>query len=184
MTLRVSRRSSSDLSRLLAFAEAKGLTYDHIGSTLDPEEQARASVRRHRRDIGNGDGAFIHARDALRAWAPQRKIGGAVHPPDTPIEEGAAALVVLRLGPIEVTAPTRIVAVVDEPTRFGYAYGTLRGHPASGEESFLVELTADGVVRATIAIDAVSAIEPRRLITPVMRVMQAAIARRYITALI
>ena len=36
--------------------------------------------------------------------------------------------------------PARVVYVVDEPARRGFAYGTLHGHPESGEEAFLVEL--------------------------------------------
>ena len=34
--------------------------------------------------------------------------------------------------------PCRIVWVVDEPDAFGFGYGTLRGHPDEGEESFVV----------------------------------------------
>ena len=34
-------------------------------------------------------------------------------------------------------------AVVNEPRRAGFAYGTLPGHPESGEESFVVEHLAD-----------------------------------------
>jgi uncharacterized protein (UPF0548 family) len=179
MTIRVSRRSDANLSRLLAFAVAKGLTYDHIGSTLAPE----SSLRRFERNLGSGSGAFDEAKARLRGWAPQKGVGGAIHPPDSPIEEGAAVLVVLRFGPIEITAPCRIVVVIDEPRRFGFAYGTLRGHPASGEESFLIEHLSDDVVQATVAIDAQPAMAPRRLIAPMMRLMQSAIARRYLAAL-
>jgi uncharacterized protein (UPF0548 family) len=34
----------------------------------------------------------------------------------------------------------RIVYVIDEPNRFGFAYGTLTDHVESGEERFSVEL--------------------------------------------
>ena len=47
---------------------------------------------------------------------------------------GSESLV--HLGP--VTAPCRVVYVVDEPDRRGFAYGTLTGHPESGEELFTV----------------------------------------------
>jgi uncharacterized protein (UPF0548 family) len=45
----------------------------------------------------------------------------------------------MRIGPLRVVAPTRIVRVVDEPDRRGFTYGTLRGHPEAGEEEFAVE---------------------------------------------
>jgi uncharacterized protein (UPF0548 family) len=40
--------------------------------------------------------------------------------------------VLAHLGPIRV--PCRVVYVLDEPERRGFAYGTLPGHPESGEE--------------------------------------------------
>ena len=41
----------------------------------------------------------------------------------------------------------RVVYVVDEPGRFGLAYGTLPGHVERGEERFLVERdSTDGSV--------------------------------------
>ena len=44
--------------------------------------------------------------------------------------------VIVHLGPVQ--APCRVVYVVDEPDRRGFAYGTLPGHAESGEELFLV----------------------------------------------
>ncbi len=35
-------------------------------------------------------------------------------------------------------APCRVVYVIDEPDIRGFAYGTLPGHPESGEERFAV----------------------------------------------
>ncbi len=43
---------------------------------------------------------------------------------------------VVRIGP--VPAPCRVVYVLDEADRRGFAYGTLAGHPESGEELFSV----------------------------------------------
>ena len=51
----------------------------------------------------------------------------------------------LPLGFVDGTC--RIVAVVDEPDRFGFAYGTLSVHPERGEESFLVAREDHGAVR-------------------------------------
>ena len=44
--------------------------------------------------------------------------------------------VMVGLGPLR--APCRVVYVVDEPDRRGFAYGTLPGHPETGEELFAV----------------------------------------------
>jgi uncharacterized protein (UPF0548 family) len=40
----------------------------------------------------------------------------------------------------------RILYIVDEPHRYGYAYGTTRLHVESGEERFLIEQDAAGDV--------------------------------------
>ncbi len=44
--------------------------------------------------------------------------------------------VLVGFGPLR--APCRVVYVIDEPDRRGFAYGTLPGHPESGEELFAV----------------------------------------------
>jgi uncharacterized protein (UPF0548 family) len=65
--------------------------------------------------------------------------------PDVPIESGRVVAVLARgLGVWWLNA-CRIVSVVDEEGSgacFGFAYGTLPGHIASGEERFLVEWDA------------------------------------------
>jgi len=57
---------------------------------------------------------------------------------------------VMRVGLWPWDVPCRVVWTVDEPTRKGFGYGTLPGHPERGEESFVVELGADGSVWLTV----------------------------------
>ncbi|MEZ5180090.1 MAG: DUF1990 family protein [Acidimicrobiales bacterium] len=105
------------------------------------------------------------------------------HPPaDRPPDEGATVVVVLPFGPFEVVAPDRIVAVVDEPDRFGFVYGTLAGHPELGEELFLAERLDDRTLRLTIRIHARpgTALHPNR--RPDRRRLQRIAARRYLAA--
>lgn len=63
---------------------------------------------------------------------------------------GDTATLTIKFAGVAVTAPVRVVYVVDEPDRQGFAYGTLEGHPEHGEEAFVVERTADGSVWLTI----------------------------------
>lgn len=51
-----------------------------------------------------------------------------------------------RFGPFRMTMPVRIVYVIDEPNRKGFAFGTLTGHPVSGEVAFIVERHSDDSV--------------------------------------
>jgi uncharacterized protein (UPF0548 family) len=91
-------------------------------------------------------------------------------------------LVVAPFGLLEMAVPDRIVAVVDEPARFGFAYGTLTGHAEVGEECFVAEQVADGRLRLTIRVQAGPATWPARLAAPLVTYLQRAAVRRYLVS--
>ena len=62
---------------------------------------------------------------------------------DGGIEVGTNVALVAPLPIGFIDATCRIVAVVNEPDRFGFAYGTLGTHPQRGEESFIVTRSGD-----------------------------------------
>ena len=69
-------------------------------------------------------------------------------PDGTPLlTAGTTATLTMHAFGRTVEAPVRVVSIIDEPDRKGFAYGTLDGHPLSGEESFVVERTPDGSVK-------------------------------------
>ena len=76
--------------------------------------------------------------------------------------------------------PVRVVRVVDEPGRRGFAYGTLPGHPERGEESFVVQLADDGTVFFHLRAFSRPARWFTRLGDPVSRRAQTMIAERYL----
>lgn len=82
-----------------------------------------------------------------------------------------------------VSAPCRVIYVIDEPTRKGFAYGTLPGHPESGEESFIVEQTEDGSVWLTIRAFSRPAAWQWWVVYPFLRLAQAHFTRRYFRSL-
>lgn len=177
--------SERELAGLLRQAEQSDPTYDYVGSLLasGPGGEVRATERRVRAELGSGQDTFERASEALRQWRPQRGFGAQIHPADAPIEEGVTVLVVLQIGPVAVVAPCRVVAVVDEPNRFGFAYGTLPGHAESGEESFLIERSESGTVTTTIRVDARPATLPARLASPAVSMIQRRALRRYLQAI-
>ena len=86
------------------------------------------------------------------------------------------------LGPARMAAPCRIVAVFKEPDLFGFAYGTLPGHPERGEECFVVERRDEGTYFSIRAFS--TPVDPlARLAGPLGRVVQRRVTRRYIHAL-
>lgn len=82
-----------------------------------------------------------------------------------------------------VRAPARVVMVIDEPTRKGFVYGTLPGHPEDGEESFIVSQRDDGSVWITIRAFSRPASRGWWAVYPVLRLMEEYYTRRYLRAL-
>ncbi|TXK17786.1 DUF1990 domain-containing protein [Homoserinibacter sp. GY 40078] len=76
--------------------------------------------------------------------------------------------------------PVRVVYVVDEPARRGAAFGTLPGHPLSGEELFLVERGEDDSVWFTVRIFSRPANGYWLAVLPALRLVQAFLVRRYL----
>lgn len=96
---------------------------------------------------------------------------------------GDTALLGVPFGPFRINAPARVVYVVDEPRRKGFAYGTIAGHPEDGEEAFLVEIWDDGSVWIVIRAFSRPASRLWWCVSPVLRFMQERYTRRYGRAL-
>jgi uncharacterized protein (UPF0548 family) len=85
--------------------------------------------------------------------------------------------------PFGIRSPVRVVYVIDEPSRRGFAYGTLPGHPQDGEEAFVVEQGADGSVWLTVTAFSRPSNRFWRAVSPALRVAQELITRRYVRSL-
>lgn len=178
---RMGRVSSATL---LAIAEARSaleVTYSPTGGTLTGVLPPGYQHDRYERALGEGPGTFQRACEGLRGW--QAHLGaGLVIQPRNALSVGSTVVVAIPFGPVTAIAPCRIVAVVDEPHRFGFAYGSLPGHPESGEEAFIVDDTDYGVVFRIVAFSHPAAVLAR-LGTPVSRRLQSATTRRYLDGL-
>ncbi|MDQ1572363.1 MAG: hypothetical protein QOF79_3037 [Actinomycetota bacterium] len=111
--------------------------------------------------------------------------GDALFGPDgTPfLRPGDTANLVIPFGPFSVGAPVRVVYVIDEPNRKGFAYGTLPGHPESGEEAWLLERSDDGSVWLTIRAFSRPSTSLWWMVYPMLRLSQDIYTRRYERAL-
>jgi uncharacterized protein (UPF0548 family) len=171
------RRSEGDLERALDGARRAELTYHHVGSTLQRRAVPGVPDRSVAREV---PGTLAAAEAALRAFAPHRGIRARVVPPDAAVEVRRSLIVVVPFGPVEMCVPTRIVAVVDEPSRFGFAYGTLPGHIEAGEELFVAEALDADRLRLTIRIHAKPESALARLGGPITPLLQRLAAGRYL----
>lgn len=185
------RPSPALLAKELDAATMRAVTYDHVGSTIEPEQWPLRTTHSRSVTIGHGQTMFEAACEGLRRWECHRGVGAFVFPDSAPLTLGTTLLVTLRLGPVSIIVPDRIVAVVDDATQsaegthrtFGFAYGTIEGHQERGEESYLVEKDAQGVVTATIRVDASAATWGAKLVSPAVIAFQHAAVNRYLGAL-
>lgn len=158
------------------------LTYSEVGFTRDGTMPDGYNVLRRSLHLGSGTERFDQAAQVLLGWDMHRRVGLRVCPSDEQVVPGAVAVIRLGVGILGVAAPVRVVYVIDEPRRAGFAYGTLPGHPECGEEAFVVELHDDGAV--TFSITAFS--RPASLLArtggPISRAIQSWVTNRYLRA--
>ncbi|MBH0775367.1 DUF1990 family protein [Nocardia bovistercoris] len=163
--------------------ETDELTYTEVGAT-DGDMPAGYHRFTLRRPIGRGRALFERAGAEIMAYRMQKGTG-IFHIADTPTAEVGTSLAVrLGVGPFAIEAPCRVVYLLRETNRLGFAYGTLPGHPEIGEELFAVEYdptddTVYGLVKAFSRPGAWYV----RLGGPAVRLLQRIIAGRYIAAL-
>ncbi|NKY84811.1 DUF1990 family protein [Nocardia veterana] len=158
-------------------------TYPEVGATAGEFPPGYHHFRLRRR-IGSGRALFESAGDDILAYRMQRGTGIFRHA-DTPTARPGTALTVrLGIAGLGITAPCRVIYVLDEPNRRGFAYGTLPGHPEIGEEQFAVEYDpSDRSVYAVVAAFSRPAAWYTRLGGPAVRAVQRFIAGRYIAAI-
>lgn len=97
------------------------------------------------------------------------------------LQPGDTARLRMALWPFPI--PARVVYVIDEPARRGFAYGTLPGHPERGEEAFVVERQPDGSVWLVIRAFSRPSNALMWIAYPVARLLQAFYTARYERAL-
>ena len=171
-------------AKLVAMAETQSVldvTYSPTGGTLNGSLPSGYHHDRYEQKLGDASGTFQRACDGLRGWQAHLGAGLVIQPQNAP-SVGLTVVAAIHVGPITAIAPCRIVGVVDEPHRFGFAYGTLPGHPESGEEAFIIDDTDQGVVFRIVAFSRPAA-TLARLGAPISRRIQTATTRRYLDAL-
>lgn len=167
------------------------LSYPDVGATRVADERwsaGPAGVRRFERSvrIGRGDDLWQAASTALLEWGVKTRSGFEVvaGPQESlHVATGQDRTLVAVLGPFRLREPVRVVAVVDEPHRRGFAYGTRLGHPVSGEEAFVVHRSSNGEVWLTLRSLTRPARGAWRLAFPGALVAQRWYRRRYLRSL-
>jgi uncharacterized protein (UPF0548 family) len=135
------RPEAEAIQAFLAKQARHDLTYSVVGATATNPPSGYV-VDHIRTKLGAGEKVFAAAKAALERWQQFRLGWLEAIPAHTPIKEGQVVAILAQSIGLWWLNACRIVAVVNEDgrtKRFGFAYGTLPDHAASGEERFLVE---------------------------------------------
>ena len=167
---------------LASLADAP-LTYPGVGSARSGTAPAGFRAVRRSAVVGSGRDAFERAAAAVLDWRAQRGAGLRVRasgPAGTP---GTVVVLTAGLPRLGYDIPCRVVWAQTDGDERGFAYGTLPGHPESGEECFLVRLTPDGDVVYEIRVFFRLASRAARLAGPVSLLLQRAATELYMAAI-
>jgi uncharacterized protein (UPF0548 family) len=182
-TPRLRRPSPAALQELLAEQQRAQVTYAEAGATRTGDLPAGYHHDHYRRRLGAGAAAFAAARAGLREWASHRSAGITLTPPCPLLEVDGTVVQLISTGPMHAVAACRILYIVDEATRYGFAYGTLPAHPEQGEEAFMVSIDEG----SEVWFDVTAFSKPRdllaRLGAPVARRLQVKVTTAYLDGL-
>nr|WP_218860274.1 DUF1990 domain-containing protein [Petropleomorpha daqingensis] len=168
----------ADLDRL----SSAPFTYPEVGATQDDELPPGYAHGMRTAVVGRGRADFERAVAAVFDWRMQKAVGLRVRASGPPSAPGTVVVLTAGLRRFGYDIPCRVVWARTDGDAQGFAYGSLPGHPESGEESFLVTLRPDGDVVFTTRVFSRLASPLARLGGPVSRAVQAAALDRYATA--
>jgi uncharacterized protein (UPF0548 family) len=158
------------------------LTYPEVGRTAGSLPAGYHHLTQSEL-IGHGHRLFTDAGNAVLQWQVQIRAGLEVSVSAPTAVQGAVVVLGLGIGPFRLRAPCRVVYVVDGPSRRGFAYGTLAGHPESGEEAFMVEHHDDDTVSFAVTAFSRPSTWLAKIAGPLGRIAQDRMTARYLSSL-
>jgi uncharacterized protein (UPF0548 family) len=179
----IRRPPETAIQEFLSRQQNQRFSYDEVGSTRE-RPPAGYTVDHNRVRLGYGRTTFDRASDSLRRWQMFKLGWVELFRPDTPIEiRATVAVLVHHFGFYSLNA-CRIVYVIRDERRFGFAYGTLKDHAEQGEERFSIEWSAED---DTVWYDILAFSRPRqwqaRIARPAARLLQKRFARDSMAAM-
>lgn len=135
--------------------------------------------------IGAGEMCWRRAADAVLTWQVKTRSGFTVAEGPGRASADARYWLHVRVGLVVVTEPVEVLRTVETTSRAGFAYGTLEGHPVSGEEAFVVHRDAAGAVFLTLrSLTGPAPVGAWSRLFPLLRLAQRLYRRRYLRALV
>jgi uncharacterized protein (UPF0548 family) len=155
-------------------------TYPEVGATIGQLPQGYNYLRAQR-IVGRGQALFEECGENILHWGIQKGAGFRLEN-IARLATGDQNRLGLYWGPFHTWAVCQVVCVIDEAKRKGFAYGTLPGHPERGEESFIVSIDDEGLVRFEILAFSKPARWFSKLGSPLLRFLQQHVTWKYLDA--
>ena len=151
--------SDREITRYISSQAKLPFSYSEVGATKsgfgastsgpgagNSTGPAGYTLDHNRVQLGHGGDVYRRAVEALKQWR-QFELGWVtLVPHGVKVEEGNVVAVKARSGGMWSLNACRVVYVIDEARRFGFAYGTLPDHIERGEERFTIEWQPDDSV--------------------------------------
>ena len=166
-------------SRIQSFIEQQRLlphSYPEVGYTKNEEPVPGYNNDLNSVELGKGEAVWAAAKDAIREWRMFPAPWAFISPADAPIQAGVVVAMTAKVVETWWINSCRIVYTMDEPKRFGFAYGTLPGHVECGEEIFMVERSDDDTIRYVIKAFS----RPRHLLARIAYPVARAYQRKFV----
>lgn len=165
-----------------ALADAP-FNYAEVGGTGAAELPEGYRTATYSSVVGSGRAAFERAAAAVFDWRAQRSVGFRVRASGPAGVPGTVVVLTAGSPRLGCELPCRVVEARTEGDERGFSYGTLAGHPESGEERFTVRLLPEGDVVFEIRVFFRLATRAARMAGPVSLLLQRLGTQRYLTAI-
>ncbi len=182
MRITLRKPSASAVRAILSGLRGLPLSYWERGGTRWQRMPLGYAHDEQRAQIGQGEADWRAAKRAIAGWRMFPSDWADVSPKPA-VAEGVQTAVVARVFGFYVTSPTRVVYTVDEPDVYGFAYGTLAGHAAQGEELFSVARDEAGRVYYRLRVMSRPSNWLVRLFEPIFRKQQARFRKTSLAAM-
>ena len=145
MKLTLHRPTDTELVAFLASAIG-GLSYPEVGATRSAARIPGYDNDHNKICLGEGEAVFRRACGALTRWEHFPAHWVRIGPATPPVRVGQRVAMQAHAFGLTWISAAQIIYLLDEPRRFGFAYGTLHAHVECGEERFLIEWLPDNTV--------------------------------------
>ena len=168
--------SVEKIRELISAQRCLPFSYAKVGSTQG-KLPGGYTIDHNRTKLGYGARTYDSAVAALKDWQ-QFDLGWTrIVPPQTPLRTDQIVAVRARTFGVWSLNACRVVYLINEDRKFGFAYGTLREHAERGEERFQVEWEKDD----SVWYDILAFSRPQHLLVrigrPLARMLQKRFAR-------